>query len=174
MKICVLGGDGYCGWAAALYLSARGHQVSIVDSLVRRQWDRDLEVETLTPILSMPERLNLWRQMTDKTIRFFPGDVTDYEFLSGAIRALDSTTGKLRWEFKLHTPPWSGVLSTAGGLVFSGSDEGNFYALDASTGKPLLDFQTGGSIAANPIAFTIDGQQRIAISADRVLYVFGL
>lgn len=92
----------------------------------------------------------------------------------GAIRALDSTTGKLRWEFKLHTPPWAGVLSTAGGLVFSGSDEGNFYALDANTGKPLWDFQTGGSIAANPIAFTIDGQERIAISADRVLYVFGL
>ena len=89
MKICVLGGDGYCGWAAALYLSGRGHQVSIVDSLVRRQWDRDLEVETLTPILSMPERLNLWRQMTGKTIRFFPGDVTDYEFLSATIQALD-------------------------------------------------------------------------------------
>jgi UDP-sulfoquinovose synthase len=89
MKICVLGGDGYCGWAAALYLSSRGHQVSIVDSLVRRQWDRDLEVETLTPILSMPERLNLWRQMTGNTIRFFPGDVTDYEFLSATIHALD-------------------------------------------------------------------------------------
>jgi len=48
-----------------------------------------LEVETLTPILSMPERLNLWRQMTGKTIRFFPGDVTDYEFLSATIQALD-------------------------------------------------------------------------------------
>src|ERR1700735_2222064 len=89
MKICVLGGDGYCGWAAALYLSGRGHQVSIVDSLVRRQWDRDLEVETLTPISPMPERLNLWRQLTGKTIRFFPGDVTDYEFLSATIQALD-------------------------------------------------------------------------------------
>jgi UDP-sulfoquinovose synthase len=89
MRICVLGGDGYCGWAAALYLSNRGHQVSIVDSLVRRQWDRDLEVETLTPILSMPERLTLWRQLTGTTIRFFPGDVTDYEFLSATIQALD-------------------------------------------------------------------------------------
>jgi UDP-sulfoquinovose synthase len=89
MKICVLGGDGYCGWAAALYLSGRGHEVSIVDSLVRRQWDRDLEVETLTPILSMPERLSLWRQMTGKTIRFFPGDVTDYEFLSATVHTLD-------------------------------------------------------------------------------------
>jgi UDP-sulfoquinovose synthase len=88
MKICVLGGDGYCGWATALYLSRQGHQVAIVDSLVRRQWDRDLAVETLTPILSMPDRLNLWRQLTGKTIQFFPGDVTDYEFLSTTIQTL--------------------------------------------------------------------------------------
>jgi UDP-sulfoquinovose synthase len=89
MNICVLGGDGYCGWATALYLSRQGHQVSIVDSLVRRQWDLDLAVETLTPILSMPERLDLWRQLTGKTIRFFAGDVTDYEFLSATIQELN-------------------------------------------------------------------------------------
>jgi alcohol dehydrogenase (cytochrome c) len=92
----------------------------------------------------------------------------------GAIRALEATTGRMVWEFRMHSPPWAGVLSTAGGLVFSGSDEGNFFALDAKTGKPLWDFQTGGPIAANPISFTIDGRQHIAIAADRVLYVFGL
>ena len=92
----------------------------------------------------------------------------------GAIKALQAETGELRWEFKLHSPPWAGVLSTAGGLVFSGSDEGNFYALDARTGKPLWDFQAGGAIGANPVSFTIDGHQCIAIAADRVLYVFGL
>src|SRR5580692_6965049 len=89
MNLCVLGGDGYCGWAAALYLSGRGHEVSIVDSLVRRQWDRDLEVETLTPILSMPERLDIWQRLTGKPIRFFAGDVTDYEFLSATIQELN-------------------------------------------------------------------------------------
>ena len=93
---------------------------------------------------------------------------------SGEIRALDPTTGELRWEFKLHSPPWAGVLSTSGGLVFSGSDEGNFYALDARTGKPLWDFQSGGTISANPISFNVDGHQRIAISSNQVLYVFGL
>jgi len=92
----------------------------------------------------------------------------------GAIKALQAESGDLRWEFKLHSPPWAGVLSTAGGLVFSGSDEGNFYALDARTGKPLWDFQTGGAIIANPVSFTVDGHQCIAIAADRVLYVFGL
>jgi UDP-sulfoquinovose synthase len=89
MKICILGGDGYCGWATALYLSRQGHEVSIVDSLVRRQWDKDLAVETLTPILSMPDRLDLWRELTGKSIAFFQGDVTDYEFLSGVIQSLN-------------------------------------------------------------------------------------
>lgn len=92
----------------------------------------------------------------------------------GAIRALQAETGEMKWEFKLLSPPWAGMLSTAGGLVFSGSDEGNFYALDAQTGKALWDFQTGGAIGANPVSFTIEGRQCIAIAADRVLYVFSL
>ncbi len=54
MRIAVLGGDGYCGWATALYLSKKGHQVAIVDNFVRRQWDHDLGVQTLTPIRSLP------------------------------------------------------------------------------------------------------------------------
>ena len=92
----------------------------------------------------------------------------------GYIRALEAATGRLRWEFKLHTAPWSGVLSTAGGLVFSGSDEGNFYALDARSGKPLWDFQTGAAVQSNPISFAVDGKQHVAVAAGRVLYVFGL
>jgi alcohol dehydrogenase (cytochrome c) len=92
---------------------------------------------------------------------------------SGAIRALDAATGQIRWEFPMHSAPWAGVLATAGGLVFSGSDEGNFFALDAKTGKPLWEFQTGGRVAANPVSFTIDGKQCVAIAAGQVLYVFG-
>ena len=65
------------------------------------------------------------------------------------------------------------MLATAGGLVFSGSDEGNFFALDAKTGKALWEFQTGGGIAANPVSFAIDGKQCVVIAAGRVLYVFG-
>ena len=92
----------------------------------------------------------------------------------GAIKALQAETGELKWEFKLLSPPWAGVLSTAGNLVFSGSEEGNFYALDARTGKALWDIQTGGPITANPVSFNIDRHQCIAIAADRVLYVFSL
>ncbi|HTS78872.1 MAG TPA: PQQ-dependent dehydrogenase, methanol/ethanol family [Bryobacteraceae bacterium] len=92
----------------------------------------------------------------------------------GAIRALDVSTGRRKWEFRLQSPPWAGVLGTAGGLVFGGSNEGNFYALDAVTGKPLWDFQTGGGIAANPISFLIDGKQVVAIAAGHAIFVFGL
>ena len=58
--------------------------------------------------------------------------------------------------------------------MFSGSDEGNVFALDAVSGKPLWDFQTGGAITSNPISFNVNGKQHVAIAADRVLYVFGL
>ncbi len=92
----------------------------------------------------------------------------------GAIRALEVATGKMRWEFPLNSAAWAGVLSTGGGVVFSGSDEGNFFALDAVSGKPLWDFQTGGAVASNPISFNVDGKQYVAIAADRVLFVFGL
>ncbi len=92
----------------------------------------------------------------------------------GAIRALDAATGAMKWEFKLHQPPWAGVMATAGGLVFGGSQEGNFYALDASDGKPLWQFQMGGQIAANPVSFLVDGKQRIAMPSRGVLVVFGL
>jgi alcohol dehydrogenase (cytochrome c) len=96
------------------------------------------------------------------------------EEASGAIRALDLVTGRRMWEFPLPSPPWGGLLATAGGLVFSGSNEGNFFALDASTGKPLWDFQTGGSVSASPIAFRVDGVQHIAIASGNALYVFAL
>jgi UDP-sulfoquinovose synthase len=87
MKISVLGGDGYCGWATALYLSKQGHSVSIVDSFIRRQWDHELGVQTLTPIATLPERLRVWKQLTGLDIRVYSGDVTDYAFLAEVIEA---------------------------------------------------------------------------------------
>jgi alcohol dehydrogenase (cytochrome c) len=92
----------------------------------------------------------------------------------GAVRALDAATGKLKWEFKLLSPPWAGVMATGGGLVFGGSQEGNFYALDALTGKALWQIQTGGPIGANPVGFLIDEKEHVAIAAGHSLIVFGL
>jgi UDP-sulfoquinovose synthase len=89
MKIMVLGGDGYCGWATALYLSSREHSVAIVDNFIRRQWDFELGAQTLTPILPMSDRLRTWSQLTGRTIDVFVGDVTDYDFLLSAIKSAE-------------------------------------------------------------------------------------
>jgi alcohol dehydrogenase (cytochrome c) len=92
----------------------------------------------------------------------------------GAVRAIDVKSGKKMWDFELPTPSWAGVLSTAGGLVFSGSNEGNFYALDAKSGKPLWQFQTGGAIRSGPMSFTADGRQHVAIAGGHAIFVFAL
>jgi alcohol dehydrogenase (cytochrome c) len=76
---------------------------------------------------------------------------------------LGATTGKLRCE-----------LSTGGGLVFGGSDEGNFFALDAETGKVLWDMQLGGAVRGIPIAYAVDGKEYVAITAGFTLFVFGI
>jgi alcohol dehydrogenase (cytochrome c) len=93
---------------------------------------------------------------------------------SGSIKALDSLTGEQRWEFPLHSPQWAGVMSTAGGLVFGGTVEGNLFALDASTGKALWDMQAGGPAQANPITYMDHGRQYVAMTAGHALLVFTL
>ena len=92
----------------------------------------------------------------------------------GALRALDWKTGETRWEFRVHTPPWCGVLSTAGDLVFSGTMEGDFFALDAASGKLLWRIQTGGAIWANPISYLSEGKQYIVVSAGSSVIAFSL
>lgn len=81
MKVLVIGGDGYCGWATALYLSNRGYEVAILDSLVRRHWDMELCIDTLTPIAPIQQRLQRWQDLTGKSIDLFVGDITNCEFL---------------------------------------------------------------------------------------------
>ena len=93
---------------------------------------------------------------------------------SGAIRALDATTGKMKWEFPLLSPGWTSLLSTAGGLLFGGTDEGNFFVLDAESGKPLWDIQLGGQVRGFPISYAYNGKQYIAIAAGTTLFVFSV
>ena len=89
MRILVLGGDGYCGWPTALYLSKRGHEVAIADSFVRRSWDQELGAESLTPIRSLAERLRTWQRLTGKQIESYVGDILDYEFLARVIQEFE-------------------------------------------------------------------------------------
>jgi alcohol dehydrogenase (cytochrome c) len=92
----------------------------------------------------------------------------------GAIRALNPKTGEKVWEYPLHTKPWAGVLSTAGKLVFGGSDEGYFFALDADTGKEMWRMNTGGIIRANPISYLSQGKQLITVAAGSSIFTFTL
>ncbi len=92
----------------------------------------------------------------------------------GALRALDPFTGQKQWEFKYPSPPWGGVLSTAGGVVFTGDSEGNFTALDARTGKDLWHLQLGAAVYSSPITYSIDGEQYVAIPAGSALFAFKL
>src|SRR5690242_13397931 len=103
---------------------------------------------------------------------YFPND--DAQPFWGAVRAIDPATSQIKWELKHLSPSWSGVLSTAGGLVFTGDAEGNFMALDAATGKILWHFQCGASVYASPMTYAIDGKQYVAIAAGSTLFAFGL
>ena len=85
MRVLVIGGDGYCGWATALYLSNHGYDVGILDSLVRRHWDAQLCTDTLTPIAPIKARLQRWKDLTGKSIDLFVGDLNDYPFLEKSL-----------------------------------------------------------------------------------------
>jgi alcohol dehydrogenase (cytochrome c) len=91
--------------------------------------------------------------------RYLPGQAF------GKMMALRASTGEKVWEVKTRTPLGGGVLSTAGGLVFTGDAEGRLAAYDESDGRVLWSFQTGSGIRAAPITFQLDGRQYIAIAS---------
>ena len=92
------------------------------------------------------------------------------------VRALDLTTGKTVWSYKQvsskHYGP--GVLSTAGGILFSGEQQGQFTALDAKTGKVLWHFNTGQGWKAGPMTYSLDGNQYVGVLAGSTVLAFTL
>ncbi len=92
----------------------------------------------------------------------------------GSILAVDPRTGDRRWRFPLVSPPSSGLLSTGGGLLFAGTTEGYFVALDATSGKPLWRLQTGGPVRAPAITYSFEGRQYVATAAGPSIFVFVL
>ena len=86
-NILVVGGDGFCGWPLALRLSNKGHNVTVVDNLSRRKIDIDLGCQSLTPIASIQDRIEAWREVTGKTIQFHLLNVaTDYDKIVSIVR----------------------------------------------------------------------------------------
>jgi PQQ-dependent dehydrogenase (methanol/ethanol family) len=83
----------------------------------------------------------------------------------GTFTAIDTNTGKVTWQKKIAQPMMGGSLATGGGLVFTGEGNGSFDAFDAKTGNQLWQFQAGAGVNAAPMAFSLDGQEYIAVAA---------
>jgi UDP-sulfoquinovose synthase len=87
MRIMVLGGDGYLGWPTAMYLSARGHDVAVLDNGVRRQYDEELGSGSLVPIESLRTRVKAWAEITGAELTCYHGDLTDADFTYDSVRS---------------------------------------------------------------------------------------
>ena len=102
----------------------------------------------------------------------------------GAIRALNPKTGERMWEHKMHTKPWSGVMTTAGKLLFGSTGgwisrektamESYFFALDAESGKELWRINLGGTMASNPMTYSVNGKQMVIMPAGSGVFAFSL
>ena len=93
---------------------------------------------------------------------------------NSAIRAIDPSTGDIAWEFPIQPRTGAGILTTAGGLLFSGSVDGFFYALDASDGSELWHKSLGQRVHSAPMSFAVDGKQYVTVAAGNVVFTFGL
>ncbi|MEQ1946977.1 MAG: PQQ-dependent dehydrogenase, methanol/ethanol family [Bryobacteraceae bacterium] len=92
----------------------------------------------------------------------------------GVIRALDPVTGDKKWEYKMTDVSASGILTTAADVLFTGSREGFFHALDARSGKLLWRVNAGGEVAMGPMTYSVNGKQYVAFAAGGSMFVYGL
>jgi PQQ-dependent dehydrogenase (methanol/ethanol family) len=91
----------------------------------------------------------------------------------GWLTAVDASTGKVRWRYHSELPMVAAVTTTAGGLVVTGENTGDFLALDAATGRELYRFNTGGGMGGGIISYGVKGRQYIAAASGRSGFWFG-
>ncbi|MBC59552.1 MAG: PQQ-dependent dehydrogenase, methanol/ethanol family [Gammaproteobacteria bacterium] len=91
-----------------------------------------------------------------------------------SIRAIDPATAEIQWEFPIMPRSSAGITTTAGGLVFTGSADGYFFALNAETGEELWNISLGRRVHSAPITFEAEGKQYVSIASGNVVYTFGL
>lgn len=87
MRILVLGGDGYLGWPTAMYLSARGHDVGVLDNFAKRRWEVELNVEPLIPIRTLHDRVSAWKEVSGRDMQLFVGDLRNYGAVKGTLES---------------------------------------------------------------------------------------
>jgi len=113
------------------------------------------------------------------SVRFVPGEM----YLGGSIAldtasqgwltAVDASTGKVRWRYRSAKPMVAAVTTTAGGVVLTGENTGDFLAFDAVTGRELYRFNTGGGMGGGIISYAVKGRQYIAATSGRSGFWFG-
>lgn len=81
----------------------------------------------------------------------------------GYLRAIDPLTGKSKWQVGSEIPRWAGTLATAGGLLFTGTQTGEFEAFNTETGEKLWQFQTGSGIESQPVTWEANGKQYVTV-----------
>ena len=86
MRILILGGDGYLGWPTAMYLSARDHDVAVLDNFSKRAWELELDAQPLIPVSTLRNRVHAWKELTNRNISLLIGDLCEYEFVREVLR----------------------------------------------------------------------------------------
>nr|MDQ2899347.1 PQQ-binding-like beta-propeller repeat protein [Acidobacteriota bacterium] len=114
--------------------------------------------------------------MTPVPMKNFGGGGATEEGGQVILRALDPATGKRVWEYPMTGSGrmWTGIVSTASGVLFTGDDDGHLVALDATNGKHLWHFNMGELLTASPITYEVDGKQYVAIASATSVFSFGL
>jgi alcohol dehydrogenase (cytochrome c) len=193
----LLVGKPYTGTQWAREIGPNGRPVVLNDGVVPPGGSEgttpcvpDLRGGTVYNPPSYDPALQLFFVMARETCAYYTPSRQDFQigrsFMSGgmkkldepdysALRAIDPTTGAIRWEFTFPTASLAGVMSTASGLVFAGDHEGNFNAFDARTGKHLWHYRTGSPIwGAAGVTYMLDGRQYVLIPSGYTLVAFAL
>src|SRR4051794_38241144 len=85
MRILILGGDGYLGWPTAMRFSGKGNEVAVVDNFARRRWHEEAGTDSLTPIASLPDRIEAWKEVSGKTVESYIGDIAEGTFVHDVV-----------------------------------------------------------------------------------------
>jgi UDP-sulfoquinovose synthase len=105
MRVLILGGDGYLGWPTAMRFSGRGHDVAVVDNFARRRWVDEVGSDSLTPIVSLDERIEAWREVAGKTIHSYVGDLAEDTFAQDVL--IDFQPDAIVHYGEQPSAPWS-------------------------------------------------------------------
>ncbi|WP_312418876.1 PQQ-binding-like beta-propeller repeat protein, partial [Shinella sp.] len=163
--------DNRPGDAAAAADGAKGQQVFAVPSFLGGKNWMPMAYSPKTGLFYVPSNewgMDIWNEPISykKGAAYLGAGFTIkplFEDYIGSLKAIDPNTGEIKWEYKNGAPLWGGAMTTAGGLVFFGTPEGDFVALNNETGEELWKFQTGSGIVGQPVTWEQDGEQYVSV-----------